>query len=103
MSDVTFSKVCDPGAGALPPMHHGMRQDAVVQSPHAYLTVAMRVVQALDPRGRLPSAASTRRRVQAAALETDDPHQLRLREKLERACGCTIRELAEAAVSWPEE
>ena len=74
-----------------------------MQAPPEYLTVAMRVVQALDPRGRLPSAASTRLRVQAAALETDDPHQLRLREKLERACGCTIRELAEAAESWPEE
>lgn len=66
-----------------------------------HLTAAMRAVKAFQQPGRKPSIAWTKRRVLEAAGETTDPQILALRAKLERACGCTIAELAKAAAAWP--
>ena len=63
-----------------------------------HLTVSMRTVRAHE--GGPVSIAWTKRRVLEAAGETIDPDLLALRAKLERACGCTIGELAKIAETW---
>ena len=68
-----------------------------------HLTASMRAVKAHGHATRLPDIASTKRRVLEAAEETTDPDLLRLRERLERACGCTIAELAKAAETWEDQ
>ena len=48
------------------------------------------------------SIAWAKRRVLEAASPLTDPSLLRLREKLERGCGCSIAELAKVAATWPD-
>ena len=69
-----------------------------------HLTAAMRVVKANAGGGsRMPSIAWTKSMILEAADEEAEPDALRLRAKLERACGCTITELARIAETWPNE
>lgn len=67
-----------------------------------HLTASMRVLRAWETPGRMPTISWTKRRVLEAAEETADPDLLKLRAKLERACGCPIAELAEIAARWPD-
>lgn len=68
-----------------------------------HLTAAMRVVKSNASGGsRMPSIAWTKSMVLEAVDEEADAHALRLRAKFERACGCSIAELAKIAATWPE-
>jgi hypothetical protein len=67
-----------------------------------HLTECRRVVKANASGGsRMPSIAWTKSMVLEAAEEEAEPDSLRLRAKLERACGCTIAELVKATATWP--
>jgi hypothetical protein len=57
-----------------------------------HLAASMRAIKAHD--GGRVSIAWAKRRVLEAAGETTDRDLLTLRGKLERACGCSIDELA---------
>ena len=63
-----------------------------------HLTAAMRVIKAHD--GGRVSVAWAKRRVLQAAAQWVDRDLLALRAKLERACGCSIDELAKVAETW---
>ena len=60
----------------------------------------MRVIKAHE--GGRVSIAWAKRRVLEAAGETTDQDLLTLRAKLERACGCTIAELAKLGEKWED-
>ena len=63
-----------------------------------HLTASMRVIKAHE--GGRVTIAWAKRRVAEAAGETTDRELLVLRGKLERACGCSINELATIAENW---
>ena len=65
-----------------------------------HLTAAMRVIKSHE--GGRVTVAWAKRRVLEAAGEWVDRDLLELRAKLERACGCSIDELAKIAARWPD-
>lgn len=67
-----------------------------------HLTASMRALRAHQTPGRMPTVEWTKRKVLEAAGETTDPDLLVLRGKLERACRCTIQDLAKIALTWPD-
>jgi len=72
-----------------------------------HLTASMRTLRAHGGGGRMPTIAWTKRKVEEAAAartaQSSDQDLLLLAAKLERACGCTIAELAKIASTWPAE
>lgn len=68
--------------------------------PPMHLTASMRAIKGHE--GGRVTIEWAKRRVLEVAGETTDPDLLKLRAKLERACGCKIAELAKIAATWPE-
>lgn len=71
-----------------------------------HLTASMRVLKAHQVPGRMPTVAWTKRKVleaaAARAAKSDDRDLALLAAKLERACKCSIAELAKIAATWPD-
>lgn len=71
-----------------------------------HLTASMRVLRSVQTPGRMPTIAWTKRKVleaaEARAARSDDRELLLLAAKLERACSCTIADLAKIAATWPD-
>jgi len=76
-----------------------------IRSP-LHLTASMRTLKAHQAPGGMPTIAWTKRKVleaaEARAARSSDQDLHRLAAKLERACDCTIAELAKIAETWPD-